>query len=280
MTTTSENGSFDGAANGNGPNGDRRLATVRGLMAKAEATEFEHEAEAFFNKASELIARWAIDEAVLWNDSQSARREQPDELQMRVHAPYLPQKAILVSGVAGAHGCRSIRLSGGRGAKSEIISIIGFPTDLRWVETLVTSLLVQLTSTMLKQCPAGLSPSESASWRRSYIVGFSEIVSSRLKEDRRAAVAEHAPIHGSTDGAGNGAGGVGAPHGPDGASVALVLASREREVDADYRRRFPRVRSSWASSGSSASGRSAGRAAGASASLTRGTLGARGALNR
>ena len=37
---------------------DRRLATIRGLLAKAEASEFPEEAEAFFNKASELIARY------------------------------------------------------------------------------------------------------------------------------------------------------------------------------------------------------------------------------
>lgn len=266
---------------------DRRLATIRGLLAKAEATDFEHEAEVFFNKASELIARWAIDDAMLWDGAGARDREEPDELQLRVDAPYLAQKAILVSGVARANGCRAVRLSAGRGARSEIVSVVGFPSDLKWVETLVTSLLVQLTSTMLRAAPRGLSASASASWRRSYIVGFAETVTARLEADR-AEAADDRRARGPSDGDpavsahgggadGSRAGGA-AGSGPSAPSVALVLASREREVDSEYRRRFPHVRSSWASSGGSASGRNAGRRAGREASLTRGSLGARGIL--
>lgn len=267
-----------GTDSSSGSEQDRRLATIRGLLAKAEATEFEHEAELFFNKASELIARWAIDEAQLWDGADKQVRQRPDEMQLVVHAPYMAQKAILISGVAQAHGCRSVRLSGGKGAKSEVVSIVGFPTDLKWVETLVTSLLVQLTSTMLKSCPSGLSPSGSASWRRSYIVGFAETVSARLQEDRRKAVQE-------TDNAS----GASRNHSSDGSggdsesttqSVALVLASRESEVEDDYRRRYPYLRSSWASAGSSHAGRSAGRRAGREASLTRGAFGSRRSLGR
>ena len=145
---------------------DRRLATIRSLLAKAEATEFPEEAEAFFNKASELIARFAIDEAVLWAAG-STGREQPTEQRLVVHAPYVGQKAVLVGGVARAHGCRAIRFGAGSARGGEVIAIVGFPTDLRWVETLVTSLMVQLTAAMLARCPKGLSSSQSAGWRRS-----------------------------------------------------------------------------------------------------------------
>src|SRR5690606_31701227 len=67
--------------------GDRRLDTIRALLAKAEATDFPEEAEAFFAKASELISRWAIDEALLWAGADASGREQPDELQLVVHTP-------------------------------------------------------------------------------------------------------------------------------------------------------------------------------------------------
>ena len=90
--------------------GDRRLATIRGLLAKAEATDFPEEAEAFFAKASELISRWAIDEAMLWNGADRSGREQPDELQLVVHSPYLAQKAVLIGCVARANGCQAVRL--------------------------------------------------------------------------------------------------------------------------------------------------------------------------
>ena len=91
---------------------DRRLATIRGLLAKAEATEFPEEAEAFFNKASELIARYAISEALIWA-STSRGREHPDELRLVVHSPYVAQKSVLVGRVAAAHGCRAIRFGSG-----------------------------------------------------------------------------------------------------------------------------------------------------------------------
>ncbi len=252
---------------------DRRLSTIRALLAKAEATEYPDEAEAFFNKASELISRWAIDEAMLWADADAAGREQPDELQLLLHAPYLPQKAVLVGAVATAHGCRAVRIVSPPGTGKEIISIVGFPTELRWVDTLVTSLLVQLTSAMLSRCPAGLTPSASASWRRSFIVGFAEEVGRRLEADRSAAAAER-------DAAGAGFG--------PGRRVRGADRRRHRprrwcwrradEVDVELRRRHPRLRSSWASSGRSASGRREGRAAGREASISRRGLGGRGRL--
>lgn len=253
---------------------DRRLSTIRALLAKAEATEYPDEAEAFFAKASELISRWAIDEAMLWAGSNQDGREQPDELQLLLHAPYLPQKAVLVGAVASAHGCRAVRIVSPPGVGTEIISVVGFPSELRWVDTLVTSLLVQLTSAMLTRCPRGVSASASASWRRSFIVGFAEEVGRRLEADRAAAAAERdtAAEQHSTGGSPDGQSGSPAP------SAALVLASRADQVDADLRRRHPRLRSSWASSGRSASGRREGRVAGREASLSRHGIGSRGRL--
>ena len=247
----------DGTAN----HSDRRLDTIRALLAKAEATEFPDEAEAFFAKASELISRWAIDEAMLWAGADASGREQPDELQLVVHTPYLPQKAVLIGAVAQANSCRAVRLVGGAGARSEIISIVGFPTDLRWVETLVTSLLVQLTSAMLAKCPTGTSSSATASWRRSFIIGYAEEVGTRLEMDRATAAARTQRPADTPAGA--------AATASDAPAVALVLASRSADVDDDFRRRHPHVRSSWASSGRSSAGRQAGRAAGREASLTR-----------
>lgn len=243
---------------------DRRLATVRSLLAKAEATEFPEEAEAFFNKASELIARYAIDEAVLWATGCSSR-ETPGELRLVIHAPYLGQKAVLVGRVAAAHGCRAIRFGAGSAPEGETIAVIGFPTDLRWVETLVTSLLVQLTAAMLASCPSGLSSARSAGWRRSFIIGFADEVGARLQLDREVAAREAdaerpASRRNSSE------------------SVALVLVERSEEVREEFRRRFPSTRTSRASAGGSGAGHLAGRAAGRDAALTRDAVGGRRSL--
>lgn len=255
---------------------DRRLSTIRALLAKAEATEYPDEAEAFFAKASELIGRWAIDEAMLWADADQGGREAPDELQLVLHAPYLPQKAVLVGAVAQAHGCRAVRIVSPPGLGREVVSVVGFPTELRWVDTLVTSLLVQLTQAMLARSPQGVSASVSASWRRSFIIGFAEEVGERLETDRRAAAAQHDAERAARASAG-GPSEAAAGSAP---SAELVLASRSDEVDGELRRRHPRLRSSWASSGRSASGRREGRRAGRDASIERNGLGARARLGR
>jgi hypothetical protein len=229
---------------------DRRLATVRGLLAKAEASEFPEEAEAFFNKASELIARYAIDDALLWAESDDAGRAAPEELKIRLAAPYLSQKSLLVAVVASSHGCRAVRLMNSR--QFEDVSVVGFPSDLRWVETLVTSLLVQMTSAMLHEQPGGMTSSRSAAWRRSFIIGFVDAVAERMEADRKQAAAESAS-----------------------SSTALVLLDREALVQQDFARRHPRVRSTWVSSGSSADGRDAGRVAGKNASFAKNSVGGR-----
>ncbi|MFM7069790.1 MAG: DUF2786 domain-containing protein [Actinomycetes bacterium] len=233
-----------------GPSGDRRLATVRGLLAKAEASEFPEEAAAFFEKASELIARYAIDEALLWSNVGVEDRPTPAEITIEVHPPYLSQKAVLVNAVAEAHGCRAVRLMARSrsGASVERVSVVGFASDLRWVEILVTSLLVQLAAAMLHGQPTGLSSSQSAAWRRSFIAGFTDEVANRLSADRQEATSASVP------------------------GTAVVLLNREALVAADFSRRHPRVRSSWVSSGSSVAGRDAGRAAGREASLARGSI--------
>lgn len=236
---------------------DRRLATIRSLLAKAEATEFPEEAEAFFNKASELIARFAIDEAVLWASSPSSR-EQPDEIRLVVHSPYVTQKAVLVGRVAGAHGCRAIRFGSGSASGGEVVAVVGFPTDLRWVETLVTSLLIQLTAAMLAGSPPGMSSAQSAGWRRSFIIGFSEEVGTRLQADREVAART------ADDRVAAGRRGDHPPH-----SVSLALVERSEEVRDEFRKRFPHTQTTRASTGGSRSGHHAGRAAGRDAALGR-----------
>lgn len=236
---------------------DRRLLVIRGLLTKAEASEFPEEAEAFFAKASELIARYAIDEAMIWAAQDTSVRSVPQEIQLVVEAPYVSQKGVLIGAVAHAHGCQTVAMASTdhAGKAIRVISVVGFASDLKWVETLVTSLLLQLGRALLHGQPAGLTASRSAAWRRSFIIGFSEEVSERLTADR-VSVAN------------------------DESSTALVLIDREAQVNSELRRRYPRVRTTWVSSGSSSHGRDAGRAAGRDAALTKDSLGGRRSLPR
>ena len=234
---------------------DQRLATIRGLLAKAEATEFPHEAEAFTAKASELMARYSIDEALLWAaGSGRGDRDQPTETQLTIHRPFLVQKGYLVSAIANASGCRSVRYMGGKGARSEVVSLVGFGTDLEVLEALITSLFIQLTTAMTTQTPAGLGGSQVSAWRRSFIMGFAETVSERITQSRRAAT------HDSDRSAAQTTNGV-----PSGTEV--VLRERVDAVEDEMYKRYPRLTQARVSVGSSAAGRSDGKAAGTRADL-------------
>ena len=226
---------------------DDRLATIRGLLAKAEATPFPAEAEAFLAKATELMTRYAIDEAMLAVDRPD--HATPGEVRITLERPYVAQKALLVNEVATRFGCRAIRFVSGPGVTVEVMSIVGFPVELEMVETLVTSLLVQLGTSMMASQPSAGSASSTAAWRRSFIAGFVETVGVRLAEQRSTVVADLSERD------------------PGSPSVALVLADRQVAVDADFRRRHPRVRQVSVSVGSSWRGRESGRVAGRRADL-------------
>jgi len=74
------------------------LQKVRGLLAKAESTEFEAEAAALTAKAQELMTRHAIDRAAL-HVGQAVGR--PSIIRVAIEAPYVDPKSLLLQLVAG-----------------------------------------------------------------------------------------------------------------------------------------------------------------------------------
>lgn len=231
---------------------DGRLNTIRALLAKAEATPYPAEAEAFTAKATELMARFAVDEALLWATAPSSSSA-PVESTIELLRPFVTQKAVLVHAVATTLGCRSLRIGRLPDNSGERVALIGFAPDVAMVETLVTSLFLQLTSAMTATgaAPAGTA-SQVAAWRRSFIMGFTGTVTERLEADRRRAVAEtEATAAPSTAGA----------------STAVVLRERSGAVEDELHRRYPNIRTARVSAGTSAAGRRAGTSAGRRADL-------------
>lgn len=271
-----------------------QLVLIRALLAKAEATDFPEEAELFTAKATELIAKFSIDEALLWSASDSAADE-PDEIKLVLLAPYLGPKSILVNLVARAFGCMAIRLQRSSNDR-QTMSICGFRNDLSVVEALITSLLVQMSSAMhaeereLARTTPGtsrMSATQRAAWRRSFIIGFAEIAANRLTESRssQASAADDGARAESSRDSGDGDTSPGRSNRGDGTtapprSVALALKSRDKAVRSEFRRRYPYVRSGRTSTGGSAQGRTAGRQAGSNADIGHSRLGARRALPR
>jgi Protein of unknown function (DUF2786) len=230
------------------------LERVRKLLAKAEGTSYEAEAEAFFAKAQELMQSHAITEAMLARKRGSD--EKPILLSVTIPAPYATNKASLLHQVAVANRCRTVmeRLPGTGGMVE--VGLFGFADDAEYVQALWTSLMVHAVGEMMKLGEGG----RTVEIRRSFLIGYSVRIGERLREANRA-VMETADQN-------------------SGESTSLALLDREAQVEELLRARYPylrRVRSSV----SHAESYRAGRAAGGSADLGGAKLGGqRSALSR
>ncbi|TDB85454.1 DUF2786 domain-containing protein [Micromonospora fluostatini] len=193
------------------------LSKVRKLLAKAEDPACTPaESAAFTAKATELIARYGVDQALL-----AARDPAVDPVGDRVvdvPAPYARDKAGLLAAVAEPMRCRSVRRQQGSGFA---MHLFGFASDLERVDLLFTSLLVQAAHGL---AAAAVPPGEHpAAFRRSWLAGFAQVVTERLRTAEADAAA-----HGGA-----------ASSGP---SYALVLADRSDRVRRRLAEVYPRLR--------------------------------------
>jgi len=145
-----------------------------------------------------------------WRRGWRARATRPAD-------PYSAEKAQLANGVASALGCRLVQHPGFRRGQVDAVTMMGFESDLRRVELVFTSLLLQATRSVVHQRPPGWSGESTTAFRRTYLVGFTNEVYRRLVAAERGAVQRHD-----------------AKSGRAGPSAALVVADRRSLVDRAY----------------------------------------------
>ncbi len=170
------------------PEDARKLATVRALLAKAESTEYDEEAEALSAKAQSLITQYALHHLLERVDHGAEAGTAPDPVVWRrlwLDAPYLLAKAMLVDVVADANRSRSV-VSESLG----FCTIVGAPSDLDSVELLVTSLLTQASRAMLRhgRLVDRSGVSRTRSFRQSFLVGYATRIGERLRASSSEAV--------------------------------------------------------------------------------------------
>ncbi|MBL0749261.1 DUF2786 domain-containing protein [Nocardioides baculatus] len=187
-----------------------KLAKVRALLAKAESTEFDEEAEALTAKAQELISRYALDRLL----AQGPTHDHTDVEVRRLwlDPPYVRPKTLLVSAVASANRCRAA------GADRLGFSIVvGAAADLDAVELLLTSLLVQADAAMLRhgRRTSASGSTRTKSFRQSFLTAYATRIGERLSEAN--AVAARAA----------------------GAALLPVLRSQEVKVAEEFERLVP-----------------------------------------
>lgn len=233
MTTTPPTSPFPPAPSQTGR--ETWLNRVQGLLAKAESTEFPDEREALLTKAQELMARHAIDDAML-----AAAGHQPGDTieseTLEVRAPYATAKAALLGTIAQANNCRCVMTSKGNGNQSCVI--VGHASDLASVRSLYAALSLHAVRTMLD---AALPPQETPRrFRHAFLLAFTSRIGERLRAAASSAQAQ--------------------AEAQSGPGVGLVLADRSAAVTDAFREAFPRVRNarlSHSSFAGAAHGRSA-----------------------
>jgi Protein of unknown function (DUF2786) len=220
----------------------RVLARVRGLLAKAESTEYPEEAEALSAKAQELMGRHALAQALVTPAADTGPRAAARRLWL--DPPYASAKSSLVHQVAAANRCRAIGL-----AALDMVTVIGHATDLATVELLVTSLLVQADRAMLVADDGTVPRSRTRSFRHAFLLAYATRIGERL-----AAAAHEAQAQARAE---------------LGEGLLPVLAARAEVVERTVGELFPRVTRRRFSVNNGA-GWAAGRAAADAASLTPG----------
>ncbi|TQN40849.1 uncharacterized protein DUF2786 [Blastococcus colisei] len=195
----------------------RVLGRIRGLLAKAERTEFPEEADALSAKAQELMTRHAVDAAVL--DAQHGISITDQVVARRVHVdnPYPEAKVQLLDAVGRVNGVRVIWIE-----QLGIATMVGLPADLDAVDLLFTSLLVQATRAMTDTGRAGAGSTRSPSFRRAFLTSYAFRIGERLTQAREQ-VTEEASRSIGTD-------------------LVPVMRARTEAVDDVFAQMFPKTR--------------------------------------
>jgi hypothetical protein len=229
----------------------KKLATIRALLAKAEATEYAEEADTFTAKAQDLMTRYAIDEALLADPT--------DDIEIRsrrVHIdnPYAGTKAQLLATVGKVNLVKTIWDD-----QLGIATVVGLPVDLDLAEMLFTSLLVQATKAMTEAgsvAEGGHRLDRSPSFRRAFLLAYANRIGERLTDAGLHAQEEESVARGR--------------------DLVPVFARQSAAVATEFARLFPNTTSSGAKR-VDARGWQAGRAAADRAVLARGQVDGRSA---
>lgn len=246
---------------------EKILRTIRGLLDKANSTEFEGEADALTAKAMELMAKHQIDQAVLEATGKKAA-DTVSKITITFVNPFSHEKHLLLRSIAMALGCRTLRYPVGKSVSHT--DVVGHTSDLERVEFLYTLLLVQAQAGAMKvKAPAyvvdthygyeqtrylnsGQIAARTRAKRAGYLAGFADVIGERLTEITRHAAAQSDTEHTTAADSAPGA--------------ALVLASRKEAVNTAFTAFFPHTTTSRGRSYNT-SGYAAGQAGGRRADL-------------
>lgn len=201
------------------------LAKVRKLLAKAEdPAATAQEAETYTAKATELMATYGIDRALLALADPSL--DVVGDLVIVLERPYAADKADLLGSISAALRCRPVKRTRFPDGMTKELSmhLFGHRSDLQRAEILFTSLLVQAMHGLARTpVPPHDSP---AAFRRSWLAGFTRSIGHRLSAAEAEAVSRASDRFTA-----------------QGTSGALVLADRSVAVETARDHAYPHLQS-------------------------------------
>ncbi|HUR14648.1 MAG TPA: DUF2786 domain-containing protein [Mycobacteriales bacterium] len=210
---------------------ERIIDKIGKLLAQAEGTTNEHEADAFVSRAQELATSYAVD-LELARSRQAARR-------LRATDEAFEQRTLAV-GERGRRGNRQLVTLYLVVAQANDVMVnvahdstfvigFGYAADLDVVERLWASLATQMASAASRRLRAGehrVQRVAAVSWRLSFYEGWLHAVQTRLEQARARALEQ--PLEGASAGT----------------SAALVLRAKSERVR-EFHDRSSEARGSW-----------------------------------
>lgn len=248
---------------------DDMVRKVAALLETAEsfaAQGNDEAANSYVEKAHALQQKYSIDQAMI-AERTGVKTEQIINKRIPMSGKWGKRKVTLAHVIARATHCTGYYSRGygkkmGPGlvevtdydTKIYYYNIFGFESDVEHVEFMINSLNHQLDSALdhaMKNKPVY---EHGRSYNASFCMGFTSVIGQRLREASREA--ERAVRIETTDYT----------------SVALVLASKKTQVEAEMRATVGRLGKGSDSTANSGSGYGAGRAAGSRATIARGSV--------
>lgn len=168
---------------------DSKIELVRKLLAKAESTDSGPEQDALNERASELIARYGIEEAML----SDAVADQVTDISVELPNPYAIDWRGLMWGITRPLRVRAVATRQWRGGTKIItMRLFGYKTDIAYAEILFASLRNQALAGIASIKGDRYWGENTTAERKSYISGFSAAVETRLENAQRKAEQEQA----------------------------------------------------------------------------------------
>lgn len=188
------------------------LGRIRGLLAKADATDFDEEAEILTAKAQELMTRYSIDSLLL-----SGGNVDVDSRRVHVDNPHAPAKAQLLHVVGEVNRVKSIW-----DPEFAVATLVGSPIDVEQTVVLFTSLLIQATRALSHSPKAKRRKgSASAAFGKAFLFAYAVRIGERLAD---------ADAHALDEASG------------ESRDLLPMLAAKTVAVEEAFDRLFPRVK--------------------------------------